>query len=177
MHDSFVRPNSIARQRLRQHCLNRFSKFQRNTGGTMNPIMDGLFAAATAGLLTLIFSQIFRRVGPFNANWPFFVIVWLTAWAGGTWITPIGPDLWGVYWLPFFVAGTVVALLLAALGTPKAPDRRDQLAEAQRSPEPANAPTMDEDRARAAMLLASSYLWFALFGLILIILARYFLGR
>jgi hypothetical protein len=51
-----------------------------------------------------------------------FMILFLAVWAGGVWITPFGPALWGVYWLPFVVVGILTALLLLAAGAP--PPRR-----------------------------------------------------
>src|SRR5690606_8371874 len=44
----------------------------------------------------------------------FFFVLLLTTWAGGLWLSPIGPPLWGVYWLPFVIVGLLVALIMAA---------------------------------------------------------------
>lgn len=53
----------------------------------------------------------------------FFLIIFFAAWAGGVWVTPVGPVFLGVYWLTFFIVGLVFALLLEALnalsGAPK----------------------------------------------------------
>ena len=43
------------------------------------------------------------------------LILFLATWAGGIWLVPFGPRLWGVAWASFVVVGLVVALLMAAL--------------------------------------------------------------
>ena len=37
------------------------------------------------------------------------------AWAGGIWITPVGPAILGVYWLSFFAVGLIFALVLEGI--------------------------------------------------------------
>ncbi len=80
-----------------------------------------LFALGLALLFTAIFTLGFKRIGPWAVWWIFFLIIFMTAWAGSLWITPVGPMLWGIYFLPIIVVALVAALLLAAV-TP--PDRR-----------------------------------------------------
>ena len=76
---------------------------------------DLLFALAVALFLALVFFLGVRRYGAsWNSFLLFFVIVFLAAWAGGKWLTPFGPSIWGVEWMPFLLVGLVVALLLAA---------------------------------------------------------------
>jgi hypothetical protein len=82
-------------------------------------LIDFLFAAVFAVLLTLIFSTLFRRKGPWSRGLVFFLIVFLAAWAGGVWLLPFGPTLFGVTWLPFLIAGLFVALILAAALPPQ----------------------------------------------------------
>jgi len=43
------------------------------------------------------------------------LILFLATWAGGIWLVPIGPRLWGVAWGSFVVVGLVVALLIGAV--------------------------------------------------------------
>lgn len=45
----------------------------------------------------------------------FFILLFALTWAGGIWLAPFGPALWGVYWIPFLVVGLFVALLIAVL--------------------------------------------------------------
>lgn len=37
----------------------------------------------------------------------------MSAWAGGVWLPPVGPSMFGIAWMPFLFVGLVVALLLA----------------------------------------------------------------
>jgi hypothetical protein len=43
-----------------------------------------------------------------------FSVFFLLVLAGGLWIGPLGPPLWGGHWLPFLVVGLAIALLLLA---------------------------------------------------------------
>jgi hypothetical protein len=47
------------------------------------------------------------------------LILFLATWAGGIWLVPIGPRLWGVAWTSFVAVGFFVALLIGALVGPK----------------------------------------------------------
>lgn len=48
----------------------------------------------------------------------FFATVFLATWAAGAWIRPLGPPVWGVYWMSFLFVGLLVALILAAAAQP-----------------------------------------------------------
>lgn len=73
-----------------------------------------LFAALIGLILTALFVLGFRRKGPWSSGIVFFLIVFLTSWAIGKLASPVGPHILGVYYLPYFAAALVVALLLAA---------------------------------------------------------------
>lgn len=47
-----------------------------------------------------------------------FLILFLATWAGGAWLSPYGPAIWGVPWLGFLLFGIFVALLIAAVVPP-----------------------------------------------------------
>lgn len=47
------------------------------------------------------------------------LILFLATWAGGIWLVPIGPKLWGVAWAGFVAVGFLVALLIGALIGPR----------------------------------------------------------
>ena len=81
---------------------------------------DLLFAFVIGLILTGIFALGFGRRGPWASIPIFFLLVFLAAWVGGAWAAPVGPILWGGYWLPFAFMGLLIALLLvAAAPTPK----------------------------------------------------------
>lgn len=76
-------------------------------------IIHFLVAFFVALFITGLFLLVFHR----QRRCPvfiFFLIVFLGTWVGGVWMVPIGPTIWNVYWMPFFFAGLIFALLLAA---------------------------------------------------------------
>lgn len=78
-------------------------------------IFTELFVALIIGfLLTLIFATGFRRSGAWASAMIFFILIFLATWAGGLWLVPFGPVVFGVYWLPFLMVGLIFALILAA---------------------------------------------------------------
>jgi hypothetical protein len=74
-----------------------------------------IFSLAIALFLTIVFAVVGKRAKSAGRIALFFVIVFLACWAGGVWITPVGPAFLGVYWVAFFVVGLVFALLLEGL--------------------------------------------------------------
>lgn len=83
---------------------------------------DLIFALAIALFLTLVVFIGLRRYGVFwHTLLSFFIIIFLAAWAGGKWLTPFGPSVWGVQWMPFFLVGIIFALLLAAAAPVRRP--------------------------------------------------------
>jgi heme/copper-type cytochrome/quinol oxidase subunit 2 len=76
--------------------------------------IEMLFALAVALFLTVVFAVIGRQAKTPRRVILFFVIVFLGAWAGGIWLTPVGPALLGVYWLSFFAVGLIFALVMEA---------------------------------------------------------------
>ena len=77
-----------------------------------------LFALVMAVLFTLIFAVGLKRQGPWSAWWTFFLIILLAGWAGGLWISPVGPTFIGIYWVPIILVAFIFAVLLAAVAPP-----------------------------------------------------------
>lgn len=76
-------------------------------------------ALIIAFVLTLIVGKGFKKFGYADLIGLFFLI-FLATWAGGLWIEPAGPAMWGVSLTVFIVVGGLVALLVAAsLPTPR----------------------------------------------------------
>jgi hypothetical protein len=121
-----------------------------------------LFALFIALLLTWGFTTLFGARGPGDRFLWFFLIVFLFAWAGGVWIAPVGPFWLGVSWVPVFVTGLLVALLLTAAG-PRRPPRTRQEVRAQAAAE--------EDVAVAI----SMFFWILIILLAFSIIGRYLL--
>ncbi len=123
-------------------------------------LTDILFAMVVAVGLTLIFAKLLRNVGPWALWWMFLLLVFLAAWAGGVWITPVGPQLFGRYWLPFLLAGLFFALLLAA-AAPVSPPRTEEAAQLVAQAEEATSTGV------------SIFFWILLLALIVAIVVAY----
>lgn len=82
-------------------------------------------AIVVALVFTAILVAIFGRGGYEEGGWAtaliVFGVLFLTSWAGGVWLTPVGPQLFGVPWLPFVLMGFVAALLLSAMSPARPP--------------------------------------------------------
>jgi hypothetical protein len=123
-------------------------------------IADFLFALAIGLLLTVLFGLVFRTRGPGAVWWTFLLIVFLAAWAGGLWVRPFGPPLFGVTWLPFLLMGLFFAILLAA-AIPARPPRTYGEAIAQTRAE------------EATVTVIGVFFWILLFGLLLAVVLGY----
>ena len=78
-----------------------------------------LFALLVGVIGTAILALSLRKRARLAYFLMFFFLLFLASWAGGVWLFPVGPPLWGVYWLPFVAVGAIFALLLAALTSPR----------------------------------------------------------
>jgi len=93
----------------------------------------------------------------------FFLLLFLVIWAGGVWMEPFGPPVYGVFWAPFLFVGLVIVLLLAAL-TP--PSRRRPVTAAE---------AIQAERAREAEVVTFSvFFWILATILLIAILVEYF---
>jgi hypothetical protein len=122
---------------------------------------DMLLAILVALLLSIIYTVGFRRPASWRNFLIFFTVLFLAAWAGGVWLTPIGPALWGLYWLPFLIVGVIVALLLAAfIPNPRPRSRIDAERQA--------------DKAAETEAALSVFFWILTVVLLIVIAVRYF---
>ncbi|TAK08219.1 MAG: hypothetical protein EPO39_04860 [Candidatus Manganitrophaceae bacterium] len=133
-------------------------------------LVDFLVALVTGLILTVIFWPRLRKSGLWanGAGWAeflwFFLVVFLASWLGGIWAAPAGPPLWGIYWVPFLMAGFLFALLLAATAPMRLPHvRRETPAEAREEP------TLDE----RTFIVLNLFYWLLLLALLASILAHY----
>ncbi len=82
----------------------------------MNMILtESLFALAVSLFLTVVFAVIGRQAKSPRRVIVFALLVFFSSWAGGIWITPVGPAILGVYWLSFFAVGLIFALVLEGI--------------------------------------------------------------
>jgi len=81
-------------------------------------------------VLALIFSSLLvfgfnRRIaGPVHGLLFFFLIIFLFTWGIGSWLTPVGPVHYGVYWLGYLFIAVLIMLLLGLMLPPVKPRSR-----------------------------------------------------
>jgi hypothetical protein len=132
-------------------------------------ILELLIAISISLVLSALFFLVTQRGERRTGFFWLFVIVFLATWAGGVWLRPFGPTIWGVYWLGFLLAGLFILLLLAIF-IPRQPvrGRRETL-------------DMLEKVARKRELDTFTYItlgvffWILLAALIIAIMFRYLL--
>ena len=86
----------------------------------------------TALIVALVLSSLIalatRREGKRTGLFWFFIILFFATWAGGIWVKPFGPTLFGIHWVMYILIGLIIALILAASGPHGAPrGRRETL--------------------------------------------------
>lgn len=81
-----------------------------------------VIAVILTGLYVLVTRNSARRTG---LIW-LFLLIFLAIWAGGVWIRPFGPTLWGLHWLVFVLAGLLIGLLLIIILPGKPPEGRHE---------------------------------------------------
>ena len=123
-------------------------------------LIDLLFAFLLAFFVAALFGgRGVRRAGVWPIFLFFFLLLLPLTWAGGIWLTPFGPTLWGGYWLPFVATAIIAALVFATLLPPA------------RSPRPPG----DSDRVEgdAGSLAIGIFFWVILALLIAAIFSQY----
>lgn len=78
----------------------------------MVEIVEMFTALVLAAGLTMVTTVVFRRHRHGVEAVIFFLVIFLAAWGGGLWMSPVGPRLYGVSWLPFLLVALIVSLLI-----------------------------------------------------------------
>ena len=130
-------------------------------------IPEFTFSFIIALVFSVIFAWIIRRQGPRGGFFWFFLIILLATWAGGIWIGPIGPVLWGVYWLPFLFIGFIFSLILSLSTKDRKPRTREETLK-----------EIEDVRKEEALqeltyVTLNLFFWFLLASLVVAIVARY----
>ncbi len=121
-----------------------------------------LFSLVIACIFTAIFAAGFRKHKTVPVLLGFLIILFLATCAVGIWMTPVGPLLFGVSWLPFLIVGLLVALLLTAIIAPARPPHSDKEAAQER-------------RVAVEMIAAFDlFFWILAIGLCIVIVVRFF---
>ncbi|MFW6275961.1 MAG: hypothetical protein ACOC2M_04960 [bacterium] len=70
-------------------------------------------------IIGVIFYYVFKLTGPWGSLWSFLLILILAGVAAEAWISPVGPVVWNVAWVPTLLVIITFALLLAAATPPR----------------------------------------------------------
>jgi uncharacterized membrane protein YgaE (UPF0421/DUF939 family) len=132
-------------------------------------VLELLFAVIVALLFSFLLVALFGwqrpdRPGAGPAFIYLFMILLFAVWAGGAYMQPVGPMLWGVAWVSFIVIGLLISLVILALIPPKRPRTRRERAEAAQAEAEAQA---------GAESLASAFFWMLLVLLLLAVVFRH----
>ena len=92
-------------------------------------LLEILAALLVSVILSALFALATWKRGKRKGLVWLFLIIFLGTWAGGLWIHPFGPTLWGIHWLSFLLVGVVVALILAASQAKPKPRGREETIE------------------------------------------------
>lgn len=125
-------------------------------------LIDLLFVIVITVLLTALIGGSYRSRGS-GALLLFFLILFVGTWGIGVWLTPIGPALFGGYWLSFLIVGIFIALIMAAI-----PDGREH------SREDSKVNVHEQDTSSYKSLYAfNAFFWFLIVLLSIWIIAYY----
>jgi hypothetical protein len=103
-------------------------------------LVDIAMALVVVAVCSAVVVAIVGRDGYAAGGWPTAVVVFgmffLVVWAGGIWLTPLGPDLFGsaAAWIPFIIVGFFGALFVTAaspLRRPRTVNAIDEQAQAK----------------------------------------------
>lgn len=90
------------------------------------------------------------------------LLLMLGTWAAMLWVTPLGPAVMGVYWVPGLATAWLLALLILAI----APRRG-------RAATPAEATREAQAEARAERLIFGVFFWLLVLSLVAAVVTRY----
>jgi MFS family permease len=90
-------------------------------------------------IIALFFTTVLTISGKKHRSWrkiiAIFLIMLFASWAGGIWITPVGPAFLGIYWLSFFVVALITVLILETVSTLHAAPFKEDKKETQKKEE------------------------------------------
>jgi MFS family permease len=86
-------------------------------------------------IIALFFTIVLTVSGKKYRSWKRIIVIFLillfASWAGGVWITPVGPAFLGIYWVSFFIVALILALLLETVSalhaTPSDIDKKETM--------------------------------------------------
>ena len=127
-----------------------------------------LFSFFFAIVLSSVLIYGFRRSvpGPWNGIPMTFLLIFMFTWAIGSWIEPIGPDYWGVYWLGYLLIAVLVTMLVG-LFLPPRPPRNRIISKTEVDEE-----VRQSETSRAIEITFGFFFWFLIIVLLAVALSR-----
>jgi hypothetical protein len=130
-------------------------------------LLELLAALMVASVLSGLFVVANRKRSLRKGLFWLFLVLFLATWAGGVWMKPFGPTLWGIHWLSFLFVGLVVALILAvAQARPNPHSRQETIEMLERI-------RQEREMEQVAWLTLTIFFWVLLFTLLIAIVVRY----
>lgn len=134
----------------------------------MTILLECLLSLVIAAVLSVLFGLARGREFRSAGFYLLFLIIFLSTLAGGYWLRPFGPYMWGIPWMPFLVSGLIVTLILS-LSIPTRPpsNRHETVHMLERIKK-------ERDIEQFTYVSLSALFWLLLFILIIAIIARFF---
>jgi hypothetical protein len=120
----------------------------------MNPYIIPV-VLIVALVITLVFSIFSKR--RLRGLWLFFLLLFLSTWAGQIWIPPFGPRAIGIAWVPLLAVALFFSLFIIAL-VPSVPEKTDQT----------------EKKEDGAFIAIGTFFWILLLILVISIVVGYY---
>ncbi|MCF8145810.1 MAG: hypothetical protein K9N21_18020 [Deltaproteobacteria bacterium] len=125
-----------------------------------------VIAVILTGLYVLVTRKSGRRTG---LIW-LFLLIFLAIWAGGVWIRPFGPTLWGLHWLVFVLAGLMIGLLLIIILPRKPPAGRHETLNMLERVE------LEKELETLTYITLNIFFWILIIGLVIAIILHHVIG-
>ena len=124
-----------------------------------------VIALCWSGLYVLIIQRAWpRKRGSFV--W-IFVIIFLGTWLLGSLLKPFGPEAAGIRWMPFFLVGLVIFLILAAAVPRRPPEGRRETLELLEQVE------RERELEAATFMTLNVFFWILICVLVVTLIIRY----
>ncbi len=127
----------------------------------VEPLLAFLIAVVLAWIVVGLFGR--QAPGPGSGLVFLSLFLFLSMWAVGLWLTPVGPVLWGVPFLGLLITGLILALIIAA----SVPPRREP---------PPSVTRPEAETAEAVAVTMGAFFYVAMFLLLAVVVAGYLVG-
>ena len=127
----------------------------------------------TALVIALVWSALYVLI--IQRAWPrkrgsfvwLFLIIFLGTWLLGSLLKPFGPEVAGMRWMPFFLVGLVIFLILAAVIPRRPPEGRRETLELLEQVE------RERELEAATFMTLNVFFWILICVLVVTLIIRY----